>query len=80
MVGATRSRNAKTPGKPVYPPPPPEFEKIARRNSCRGADNKSEEWRSLVTAADFVVLTHFYRPAGLLHEKQPWLATVYRQL
>jgi len=37
-----------------------------------------ETWRRYVGAAGFVELTHYYRPAGLPRERQPWLATVWR--
>jgi SAM-dependent methyltransferase len=37
-----------------------------------------ETWRRYVEAAGFVELTHYYRPAGLPRERQPWLATVWR--
>jgi SAM-dependent methyltransferase len=36
-------------------------------------------WRALVTAAGFDELEHFYRPAGLPIEQQPWLASVWRK-
>ena len=36
-------------------------------------------WRALVTAAGFDELDHFYRPAGLSREQQPWLASVWRR-
>lgn len=36
-------------------------------------------WRDLVTAAGFDELEHFYRPAGLPIEQQPWLASVWRK-
>lgn len=36
-------------------------------------------WRALVTAAGFDELDHFYRPAGLPREQQPWLASVWRK-
>jgi SAM-dependent methyltransferase len=35
-------------------------------------------WKSVVTAAGFEELTHYYRPAGLPLEQQPWLASVFR--
>jgi len=38
-----------------------------------------ETWRALVTAAGFVELDHYYRPAGLPRDRQPWLATVWRK-
>jgi SAM-dependent methyltransferase len=36
-------------------------------------------WRSLVTAAGFEELEHFYRPDGLPIEQQLWLASVWRK-
>ena len=37
-------------------------------------------WRGYLSAAGFVELTHYYRPAGLPREQQPWLASVWRKL
>jgi SAM-dependent methyltransferase len=37
-------------------------------------------WRELVTAAGFVEITHYYRPAGLPREQQPWLASLCRKI
>ena len=36
-------------------------------------------WRRYVSAAGFVELSHYYRPAGLRRERQPWLASVWRR-
>ena len=36
-------------------------------------------WRNYVADAGFVELEHYYRPAGLPCEQQPWLATVWRR-
>ena len=36
-------------------------------------------WRRYVSAAGFVELTHYYRPAGLPRQRQPWLASVWRR-
>ena len=36
-------------------------------------------WRRYVTAAGFVELSNYYRPAGLPRERQPWLASVWRR-
>lgn len=36
-------------------------------------------WRTLMTAAGFDELEHFYRPSGLPREQQPWLASVWRK-
>jgi len=44
-----------------------------------GAYHDLETWRDYVTAAGFTELTHYYRPAGLPIEQQPWLATVWRK-
>jgi SAM-dependent methyltransferase len=45
-----------------------------------GAYHDLENWRRFVSAAGFVELTHYYRPAGLPRERQPWLASVWRKL
>ncbi len=39
-----------------------------------------ETWRRHMSAAGFVEITHYYRPAGLPREQQPWLASVWRRL
>jgi SAM-dependent methyltransferase len=44
-----------------------------------GVFHRLETWRRHVTAAGFVELAHYYRPAGLPREQQPWLATVWRR-
>ena len=36
-------------------------------------------WTSVVTAAGFTLLDHYYRPPGLPRAEQPWLATVWRK-
>jgi SAM-dependent methyltransferase len=38
-----------------------------------------ERWRSLVSAAGFAEITHYYRPPGLPRDQQPWLASVWRK-
>jgi SAM-dependent methyltransferase len=38
-----------------------------------------EGWRGFMTGAGFVELEHFYRPAGLPREQQPWLASAWRK-
>ncbi len=38
-----------------------------------------ETWRTRVTAAGFVELAHYYRPAGRPRDQQPWLATLWRK-
>ncbi len=43
-----------------------------------GAYYDLETWRRYMSAAGFVELSHFYRPAGLPREQQPWLASVWR--
>jgi SAM-dependent methyltransferase len=44
-----------------------------------GAFYDWQAWRGHMEAAGFVELTHFYRPAGLPLEQQPWLASVWRK-
>jgi SAM-dependent methyltransferase len=36
-------------------------------------------WRRYLSDAGFVEVAHYYRPAGLPRERQPWLATVCRR-
>ena len=45
-----------------------------------GAYHDFETWRRYALAAGFLELTHYYRPAGLPRERQPWLACVWRRL
>lgn len=35
-------------------------------------------WRSFVLGAGFEEIRHYYRPAGLPRDQQPWLATLWR--
>ena len=44
-----------------------------------GAYHDLETWRRYLTAAGLIEATHYYRPAGVPREKQPWLATVWRK-
>jgi len=44
-----------------------------------GAFHDLQTWRRHMTAAGFVELEHYYRPAGLPREQQPWLASVWRK-
>jgi SAM-dependent methyltransferase len=41
-----------------------------------GAYHDLDAWRAFAQGAGFVELEHYYRPAGLPREQQPWLATV----
>ena len=43
-----------------------------------GAYHDLQAWQQLLTEAGFVELEHYYRPAGLPREQQPWLASVWR--
>lgn len=45
-----------------------------------GVYHDLESWRGLLTTAAFSELEHYYRPAGLPLEQQPWLASVWRKL
>ncbi|MFI4931212.1 MAG: class I SAM-dependent methyltransferase [Burkholderiales bacterium] len=44
-----------------------------------GAYHDWEAWRDLLSAAGFAELTHYFRPAGVPREQQPWLASVWRK-
>ena len=44
-----------------------------------GAFHDWPAWRTYLLAAGFTELTHYYRPAGLPLEEQPWLASVWRK-
>ncbi len=44
-----------------------------------GVYHDLDTWRRHVSSAGFVQLDHYYRPAGLPREKQPWLASVWRR-
>jgi SAM-dependent methyltransferase len=43
-----------------------------------GAYHDLKAWRSFLTAAGFAELEHYYRPAGLPRDQQPWLASAWR--
>ncbi|WP_044870306.1 class I SAM-dependent methyltransferase [Pseudomonas sp. LFM046] len=45
-----------------------------------GAWHDYEHWKVLLEAAGFEALEHYYRPAGLPREQQPWLASVWRKV
>jgi SAM-dependent methyltransferase len=44
-----------------------------------GAYHDVETWRRYLTGAHFSELSHYYRPAGLPREQQPWLASAWRK-
>ena len=44
-----------------------------------GAFHSLETWRGYLTASGFGEIDHYYRPAGLPREQQPWLASVWRK-
>ena len=48
-------------------------------NGRYGAYHDLEAWRRFLSSAGFAELTHYYRPAGLPREQQPWLASVWRR-
>ena len=48
-------------------------------NGRYGAYHDLDTWRAQMTAAGFVELDHYYRPAGLPRDQQPWLASVWRR-
>ncbi len=44
-----------------------------------GAYHDWETWRRFLTEAGFAELNHYYRPAALPREQQPWLASSWRR-
>jgi SAM-dependent methyltransferase len=44
-----------------------------------GSYHSFDAWERYLKAAGFVHLHHYYRPAGLPREQQPWLASVWRK-
>ncbi len=44
-----------------------------------GVFHNWDSWSDYMTAAGFVELDHYFRPAGLPREQQPWLASVWRK-
>lgn len=44
-----------------------------------GAYHDLATWQRFLTDAGFIELEHYYRPAGLPREQQPWLASVWRR-
>jgi SAM-dependent methyltransferase len=44
-----------------------------------GVYHDFETWRRFMREARFVELAHYYRPAGLPRERQPWLASLWRK-
>jgi len=44
-----------------------------------GAYHDLDAWRRWMSEAGFVELGHYYRPAGLPCEQQPWLASLWRR-
>lgn len=44
-----------------------------------GVYHDLESWSRVMAAAGFAELEHYYRPAGLPREQQPWLASVWRK-
>jgi len=52
----------------------------ARNGRRYGNYMELEDSASFLTAADFQILHHYYRPQGLPCEQQPWLAIVCRRV
>lgn len=44
-----------------------------------GVYHDLENWRRFMSAAGFQELEHYYRPAGLPRDQQPWLASIWRR-
>jgi hypothetical protein len=45
-----------------------------------GSFHDLPQWRRHLEAAGFVELEHYFRPAGLPRDQQPWLASVWRRV
>lgn len=45
-----------------------------------GAYHDELRWRRSCEGAGFTLITHYYRPAGLPRDEQPWLVTVWRKV
>ena len=45
-----------------------------------GAYHDLDAWRQYMSAAGFAELSHYYRPAGVPRERQPWLVSLWRRL
>lgn len=45
-----------------------------------GAFHDFEAWHGFLSSTGFLELEHYYRPADLPREQQPWLATVWRRM
>ncbi len=43
-----------------------------------GVFHRLESWQAFMSKAGFLELEHYYRPAGLPREQQPWLASAWR--
>lgn len=43
-----------------------------------GVYHDLDTWRGFLLGAGFSELSHYYRPAGLPREQQPWIATTWR--
>jgi len=48
-------------------------------NGRYGVYHDLEAWCRFMEDAGFMELTHYYRPAGLPREQQPWLASAWRR-
>jgi len=44
-----------------------------------GAYYGFERWRAFLADAGFSEIHHYYRPAGLPRERQPWIASLWRR-
>ena len=42
--------------------------------------HEPETWHRYGTEAGFIELAHYFRPAGLPREQQPWLATIWQRV
>lgn len=72
-------RDALKPGGVLFASNPRGRDEEGWHHGRYGAYHDLDTWRGFLAAAGFLELDHYYRPAGLPREQQPWLATVWRK-
>ena len=72
-------RDALKPGGVLFSSNPRGENQEGWNGSRYGSYHDLAAWQQLLVEAGFVELEHYYRPAGLPREQQPWLASVWRK-
>jgi SAM-dependent methyltransferase len=73
-------RTALNPGGVLFSSNPRGSNQEGWKGERYGSFHDLESWSGLLTEAGFVEVEHYYRPAGLPREQQPWLASVWRRV